>query len=417
MGGVLLLAGAIAGIVAVYKKQKKAIEETAKASQARLDSLKKEREETEAHVDKIKELADAYADLKQQLEDNKISQDDLVNQTYELCMQYGEEATALEVLKNRYKDVDEALLQLKKDTNEELKESTEKEIEQAKTTIYDRLKQEASADGHQLDNFGKTIDLKGMNHLNTEEEKLFNQINKLAGNQIIDGNGQVKIEDIRELLLNNRTELQDILNNSTTDAAVQLRTYLDAISDTLDEYDTVVTSHSEALVNSEGYRIIEKEDIENAKDYAEAVYTLARELEKTSGSIYAGDAEKAQKAAENFFLSMKDSIDNVVEYAQSVSIAEEITKNKDFSEVDKESLVEMLNEQSDVAKSFLLRHASEITDEITAKDLLENNKELIKSLEEVDISVQLKASLVNADTNKNLLMKILKKSLKIKLLI
>lgn len=104
--GVAVGTAAIAGIItAVHNSEmqrlEKKAEEAKKNLQKGLDTAKESEKEAEA----LEQIEAGYDELQRQYEDGSMSKQDVINKTYDLCMQYGQEDLAVRALCGSYEEL------------------------------------------------------------------------------------------------------------------------------------------------------------------------------------------------------------------------------------------------------------------------------------------------------------------------
>lgn len=132
LGPVLVVAVAAAVVAGILnainqheiKKLEKKAEEAQKNLQRGLETAKKSQEEADA----LKQIEAGYDELQKQYEDGNLTKQDVINKTYDLCMQYGQEDLAVRALCGSYEELNGLI-------EESSKKKNDKAIRDAKMAV------------------------------------------------------------------------------------------------------------------------------------------------------------------------------------------------------------------------------------------------------------------------------------------
>ena len=120
IGGAVAVA-AIAGIAkAIHDSQVKKLEKKAEEAQKNLQRGLDTAKESQKEANALKQVEAGYDDLQKQYEEGNLTKQDVINKTYDLCMQYGQEDLAIRALCGSYEEL-----------NGLIEESSEKKNEKA----------------------------------------------------------------------------------------------------------------------------------------------------------------------------------------------------------------------------------------------------------------------------------------------
>lgn len=246
--GVALVSAKVA--LAVYnsylEKNAKNAEEAARKD-AELAEKKKEEYEN------IKNLKQAYDELNESEEVRSITE--LRNETYKLCLQYGEEELAVKSLSASYDELNDIIDETIQKSGEEYKASEERAQDLAENSV--RSKIYAAAGGYWggvYDSTDKSLMLKGSLGENADESNLLNNLRELGSDYGIEdlistkgaGVEYIGLDQFVDLLSRDSAAVREILEASTSDMAAQLLEYLDAAGDSLDSLNEI----SQEVINA-----------------------------------------------------------------------------------------------------------------------------------------------------------------------
>lgn len=128
IGGAVAVA-AIAGIAkAIHDSQVKKLEKKAEEAQKNLQRGLETAKESQKEADALKQIEAGYDELQKQYEDGNLTKQDVINKTYDLCMQYGQEDLAVRALCGSYEELNGLI-------EESSKKKNDKAIRDAKMAV------------------------------------------------------------------------------------------------------------------------------------------------------------------------------------------------------------------------------------------------------------------------------------------
>ena len=128
VGGAIAVA-AVAGVVkAIHDSQVKKLEKKAEEAQKNLQRGLETAKESQKEADALKQIEAGYDELQKQYEDGNLTKQDVINKTYDLCMQYGQEDLAVRALCGSYEELNGLI-------EESSKKKNDKAIRDAKMAV------------------------------------------------------------------------------------------------------------------------------------------------------------------------------------------------------------------------------------------------------------------------------------------
>lgn len=382
-GAAAVAAGAIAAVTAVvivgvvwYKQYQAYLKETAKQSLLTAQDKTKLREELQKENEQVKELTDAYKELNKQYKETK-DLNKLRTETYLLCNQYGKTSEAIKALTADYDELNEMMTSMEQQSNDNLSASSAEEkatYERAAWTAADAAM--GGKTGRRDDwGYGKsTIDLKGMAvrglWAGDEENKLQSDLESLGVDFI--NNDHIDYESFIKAATENRTELERILAGSNTEAAEQLKGYMEDMSDALDGFEQAQAAWEEstkaAIAND--YNV---DNVKNAEQYWTAIGEVANKA--LSQGLF-----DTYDEAEAWAKSIMATIDGIGEYALTAEIFDKLYGGQEqLDDNVKSDLFESIDSFTDAEKRFVLAHQQLLKD---ASDISDSAEDSLKKIRE-----------------------------------
>ena len=243
---------ALAAYNSYLEKNAKDAEEAARKD-AELAEKKKEEYEN------IKNLKQAYDELNES-EDVR-STTELRNETYKLCLQYGEEELAVKSLSASYDELNSIIEDNLGLRSEEYKNSTQKAIESQKKSIENAMLAYAGAEHGKTQFFsaeGSNIALTSGIGIDFGESDYIKQLNQYASQYGLEdlitggvlGGDYLNQEVFAELLAKDAQGFKDLINSSSNDVALELNEYIDMLGDKVDTLTTLSTEAITAIKES-----------------------------------------------------------------------------------------------------------------------------------------------------------------------
>lgn len=236
------------------EKNAKNAEEAARKD-AELAEKKKEEYEN------IKNLKQAYDELNESEDVRSIT--DLRNETYKLCLQYGEEELAIKALSASYEELNNIIDETTAKRGEEYKASEERALESSKNAVSSDIYAAAGgAWGGAYDVLTGNYQLKGSLGENADEAYIISRLKDLGSEYGIEdlittvglGVDEINLDNFVELLSKDTTAVKEILQSANTDMSTQLLSYLDAAEGSLNSLNAisqeVITATKENIANT-----------------------------------------------------------------------------------------------------------------------------------------------------------------------
>ena len=387
LAGLVVIAAVVAGI---YKNYKNDLKTAAEEDRKHLDTLNEKKKVLEEEADQLKKLSDEYKNLI--ASQNDLSPEELKNQVYNLCIQYGQEKLAIEALSGAYDKLEQSMANLQKENAKEL----EKSAERTKNAAVGSARSNAiAAAGSRADDFGDTIDLEGLGATfsNTDNGRLKKSLQDLGLK--IDGNGKVDTDQLVSAMLEDSEAFQKVIESSNAKAAKTLKHIYDAISNEIGIYDSANETLKEVIATS-----YDTDSIHTIEDYNNAINALAaKSLEE---GLFKGDnaEEEARKWAKQALNGISDEIDSlsqknlIVEALVGKDASDEV-KNKVLKTL--ESLPKEVSEQTIAANINLIKILGDGDVEKGVKKFAEKFGELIEHNTEVALGSALENTITKED--------------------
>ena len=291
----------------------KSLEKAAKADKAQAELMSQQ-------ADKAKELASKYSELKtkvqeltDQYESGVISATRYKEAVYALAKQYGLANGEISDLLQNEKDLQKTMDELAIKKNQEAIDALDKEEKAHDSAIKSSLKKEIKTNEnykHRMDNFGETIDLKGMVTRNDQEKALAKELEALDPD-LFKNKDHIKIDNFADLLAKDPDKLREILlKYQDTQAGEQLLSYINAedVKSSTDEGKTAGDEKKELQKTNIGLTHGKEKNITDLASYEKARDAMVKEaLEK---EVFTGDKanEEAEKWAEAYLTGLSDNV-------------------------------------------------------------------------------------------------------------
>ena len=302
---------ATAGFV-IYKIAKG---NAAKADKAAAAEAREYTEELREEKKQIDDICSTQEQLNEQLKKGEISIDSYRQKLHNLCNEYGLVDLAVKSLYMTEKELQEYYQQARDDINDELIEQDEKQLGLDKKAAVSNISKSA---GSRSDNFGDTIDLKGMTEfkvlgqstLNSSEQAFKEDMEAMGID--IDGSGHMDLEAFVDAYANNSEAMLDILNKYDIKATQQLLGY---ISENQEMFDSMAAAaeEKETLQLNKNLEERYQEGIHNTQEYRAAIEEEAkRAANEANPNLHEGDKEwdkyyeKMLKKAEQYYAQYDD---------------------------------------------------------------------------------------------------------------
>ena len=305
--------GIVKLVQAIDQGYVKSLEKAAKADKAQAELMSQQ-------ADKAKELASKYSELKtkvqeltDQYESGVISATRYKEAVYALAKQYGLANGEISDLLKNEQDLQKTMDELAIKKNQEAIDALDKEEKAHDSAIKSSLKKEIKTNEnykHRMDNFGETIDLKGMVTRNDQEKALAKELEALDPD-LFKNKDHIKIDNFADLLAKDPDKLREILlKYQDTQAGEQLLSYVNAedVKSSTDEGKTAGDEKKELQKTNIGLTHGKEKNITDLASYEKARDAMVKEaLEK---EVFTGDKanEEAEKWAEAYLTGLSDNV-------------------------------------------------------------------------------------------------------------
>lgn len=310
------MVAAIAIATAVYKAHIKVIEKAAEAEEQKLQKDKEMRESLQEQKDNLDNLLESYDNLVKKQQDGEITAAQLKDQTYQLCIQYGQEEIAVKSLSASYTDLRKAILDVQSANNKELNESSKRALSQSQSTAQADIKKalkESQRDGQK-------VDFTGISASSTQKLK------ELGID--LDTWGKANLEDIARIALDESK--REILNELSVEDDI-FKTIVDSSKDAFEEAQASRKSYIESVVESTYTKDSFNEN--DFGDFNNAINSLTNEV---IDEIYSGEVtpEQEKKIREQVIHSFAIMSDEYSKLSQKASLIDLIVKHSDIKDSD-----------------------------------------------------------------------------------
>lgn len=332
----------------------------AASAQNAADAAKEHREQVKAESDSLNQLKDDYDSLISQYKEGAISQEELKNQAYELCMQYGDESLAVKALTGDYKDLEEAINSAQEAKALELVQADETALETSRQAASMAMFSDSNSFTRDTRYGQQTLDL-GSDFLtsvaNAFEWDLVENTNSGIVSALEGLGSKYNIEDVfydgahlnidalLELYARDREGLLNALEENNSSFSVKIMDYLTEYSDEVNAYAEAYALTVEDSLNYINASFDKYNDEGVIKTYREAIDELTQKYLEENPDMT--EEEASQKA--KTFLSQDSSYQDI---SKSTSIAESILgEEADTDKIDE--LAEEINGLNNAQKEFL----------------------------------------------------------------
>lgn len=357
--GVAFAVGAATAAYTIYTNElkKNATEAKRTAEESRkLTEYKKE------EYNAITELSSAYEELGEKMDE--LSTQQLRNEAYQLCLQYGEESLAVKALSADYEELADIIQETQERKAEELKNSATQTATYQTGAVARSLEEEAGSRYDKAGRGGSTIDLKGMTWQNASEKALFAEIEKLASQygieDIFQDSDHIYTDKLAELLKYDQEGLKQILDAYDTEMSKQLLGYFDNMSEELTNLSSDISTIKDITSESIAFGLSESNtDISNYLATRERLINELKEtglykddeIENIVNNAIAKSSETGANSSQAYSLAQylgEDDEDKVNEYFKTIgkldsSQRQLVSKFADYIKLTNADIGELLN--------------------------------------------------------------------------
>lgn len=310
------IVAAITLATAAYKAHVKVIEKAAETEEQKLQKDKEMRESLQEQKNNLDNLLESYDNLVKKQQDGEITVAQLKDQTYQLCIQYGQEEIAVKSLSASYADLRKAILDVQSANNKELNESSRRALNQSQSTAQADIKKalkESQRDGQK-------VDFTGISASSTQKLK------ELGID--LDTWGKANLEDIARIALDESK--REILNELSVEDDI-FKTIVDSSKDAFEEAQASRKSYIESVVESTYTK-----DSFNENDFDDFNNAINSLTNKVINEIYSGDVtpEQEEKIREQVIHSFTIMSDEYSKLSQKASLIDLIVKQSDIKDSD-----------------------------------------------------------------------------------
>jgi len=268
------------------KKAEKAKEELKRAT----EQSSKSNEEAEA----LRQIEEGYDELQKQLEDGSITKQDVIDKTYDLCIQYGQEDLAVRALCGSYENLNDLL-------EENSKKKNEQAIADSKMAV-ERAKESAKA-----------------------EAKLYNKKNSSFFGLIPNKKKSVSASDATNLALNYDEIQESVLKNPDSKESKEYLRQLEVLGEQVDVIRAEYASQAAAQMSNIGL------DMDNGAITSQAAYVEALKNAWTNNSDFFASIGYDEKEFYDEFNSQMLKDEELSSYAQKYGISQQIADEAKIS--------------------------------------------------------------------------------------
>lgn len=318
----LLIAAATAAVViggfnlAAYELGK-TITSLAEKFDNQANALQKSRQSIQGELDNLQSLQEAYHQLDVEHATDEASKKQLQNATYQLCLQYGEEALAIKSLTASYEELDSIMTNLSADKLEEIQKSAIREQGLRKQGLITQL----DAIWSPFDSLGQGIVNTDL-HMSDSEKAYAQAIAESIGldkNAFMSGNGaSMNVYDYIDDIAAHQEEFFNTMESMSNggDFEKELKKiFTDDFKATVVAYGKAIDDANEATkqiaINSFDNTIADYKDFNNRFDTA---------LKELTNNAFNGDSAEARKYLLSE-LAKSNFNDDISSYIQTESIA------------------------------------------------------------------------------------------------
>ena len=314
LGALLAIYAAIAAIVLVVayniEKEKKARERNAEAQRKELELQEERKKALQDEKDNLDNLLISYDELLKKKEKQEISDKELSEQVYNLCVQYDQEYLAIKSLSGQYEVLRDAIKAAREESANELMNSSQATIDAAGKAAKGNILESVSGT-HRKSNY---INLKGLGVFglgadgsampNEENLKTFDILQE-AGLDI-DQSGHANLDQLKDLALDKkgRDAIQKAVEQEGS-ASEQLNEILEATAEEYQKAQEARESYVEGYANSKYM----EDSIKTLQEYRAAYNDVVEEVSQSIfgesfGDLSSEDQEACRNKANKIFNEM-----------------------------------------------------------------------------------------------------------------
>lgn len=363
------------------------------------DSLQKSRDTTKEELDNLQALQEAYHELDAANATDEASKKELQNATYQLCLQYGEEALAIKSLTASYEELDAIMTNLSGDKLEEIQSSAIREQGLRKQGLTTQL----DAIWSPFDSLGQGIVNTDLN-MSSGEKAYAQAIAESIGldsNAFMDGNGaSMNVYDYIDDIAAHQEEFFKTMESMSNggDFEKELKKIF------TDDFKATVIAYGNAIDDAnEATKQIAVNSFDNTvTDYKEFNERFDTALKDLTNNSFNGDSAEARKYLLSE-LAKSNFNDDISSYIQTESIATQLI-GADAAPEELEKLSNEIYSWTKEQREFVAQNAGLFLgmdpDEIS--EALETTyKDSIEKLSDLNSAAKIKAILELVDENDN----------------